>query len=63
MVSLDATARARRRPATILVIGYRRLFPGDELDRVLYPWDDHIPGGEAFAEHPPSWDWSFTARP
>jgi len=35
MVSLDATARARRRLATILVIGYRRLFPGDELDRVV----------------------------
>ncbi len=35
MVSLDATARVRRRLATILVIGYRRLFPGDELDRVI----------------------------
>jgi len=34
-----------------------------ELDRVLYPWDDHIPGGEGFADQPPSWDWSFTARP
>ena len=34
-----------------------------ELDRVLYPWDDHVPGGKAFAEYPPSWDWSFTARP
>lgn len=35
MVSLDATARVGRRLATILVIGYRRLFPGDELDRVI----------------------------
>lgn len=34
-----------------------------ELDRVLYPWDDHVPGGDAFADHPPSWDWSFIARP
>ncbi|MDB5352665.1 MAG: methyltransferase family protein [Planctomycetota bacterium] len=32
------------------------------LDRVLYPWDDHLPSGEAFADYPPSWDWSFTAR-
>src|SRR6266545_4358084 len=35
MVSLDATARVTRRLATILVMGYRRLFPGDELDRVI----------------------------
>ncbi len=33
------------------------------LDRVLYPWDDHVPGGETFADQPPSWDWCFTARP
>jgi SAM-dependent methyltransferase len=33
------------------------------LDRVLYPWDEHVPGGEAFAAYPPSWDWSFTAKP
>ena len=33
------------------------------LDRVLYPWDDHVPGGASFSEYPPSWDWSFTARP
>lgn len=38
-------------------------FASVELDRVLYPWDDHVPGGEAFADQPPSWDWSFTARP
>ena len=34
-----------------------------ELSRVLYPWDDHVPGEGAFAAHPPSWDWCFTARP
>ncbi len=31
------------------------------LDRVLYPWDDHLTFGEEFADHPPSWDWTFTA--
>jgi hypothetical protein len=34
-----------------------------ELHRVFYPWDDHMPGGGEFADQPPSWDWSFTARP
>ncbi len=34
-----------------------------ELDRVLYPWDEHITGGAEFADQPRSWDWSFTARP
>ena len=38
-------------------------FSAVELDRVLYPWDDHIPGGDDFATQPPSWDWSFAARP
>ncbi len=38
-------------------------FQSVELDRVFYPWDDHVPGAGSFAEHPPSWDWSFTARP
>ena len=33
-----------------------------ELDKVLYPWDDTITGGPAFADHPRSWDWSFRAR-
>ncbi|GIW86150.1 MAG: hypothetical protein KatS3mg108_0474 [Isosphaeraceae bacterium] len=33
------------------------------LEKLLYPWDDDIAGGAAFADHPPSWDWSFTARP
>ena len=32
-----------------------------ELTKVLYPWDDTITGGPAFAAHPRSWDWSFRA--
>jgi adenylate cyclase len=35
MLSGEATARVSRRLAAILVVGYRRLFPGHELDRVL----------------------------
>src|SRR6266571_3337746 len=35
MVSCGATERVSRRLAAILVVGYRRLFPGHELDRVL----------------------------
>lgn len=37
-------------------------FPGVELEKVLYPWDETITGGPAFADHPRSWDWSFRAR-
>jgi SAM-dependent methyltransferase len=33
------------------------------LEKLLYPWDDDIAGGAAFAEQPPSWDWTFVARP
>ncbi len=33
------------------------------LDKVLYPWDEHVPGGDAFAEAPRSWDWAFSASP
>lgn len=33
------------------------------LTKLLYPWDDDIAGGAAFADQPPSWDWTFTARP
>jgi SAM-dependent methyltransferase len=33
------------------------------LEKLLYPWDDDIAGGAAFAEHPQSWDWSFVAGP
>jgi SAM-dependent methyltransferase len=34
-----------------------------ELGQVLYPWDDNMIGGAAFADHPRSWDWFFAARP
>ena len=34
-MSGEATARVSRRLAAILVVGYRRLSPGHELDRVL----------------------------
>ena len=37
-------------------------FASIELDKVLYPWDDSIAGGAAFADHPRSWDWFFSAR-
>jgi len=33
------------------------------LAKLLYPWDDDIAGGAAFADQPRSWDWTFTARP
>jgi SAM-dependent methyltransferase len=33
------------------------------LGRVLYPWDDNVPGGAELSDHPRSWDWSFSARP
>ena len=32
------------------------------LEKVLYPWDDTITGGPAFAGHPRSWDWFFRAE-
>ncbi len=32
-----------------------------ELTKVLYPWDETITGGPAFADHPRSWDWAFRA--
>ncbi|HEV3120515.1 MAG TPA: class I SAM-dependent methyltransferase [Isosphaeraceae bacterium] len=34
-----------------------------ELDQVLYPWDENIPGGADFASLPRSWDWMFKAQP
>ncbi len=36
-------------------------FADVELTKVLYPWDDTITGGPAFAAYPRSWDWSFRA--
>jgi SAM-dependent methyltransferase len=37
-------------------------FEGIRLEKLLYPWDDDIAGGAAYAEHPPSWDWAFSAH-
>jgi len=37
-------------------------FAAVELAKVLYPWDDTITGGTAFAGHPRSWDWFFRAE-
>jgi SAM-dependent methyltransferase len=38
-------------------------FSGIRLEKLLYPWDDDIAGGALFASQPPSWDWTFQARP
>lgn len=38
-------------------------FRSIKLEQLLYPWDDSLAGGLEFADHPRSWDWSFTARP
>ena len=38
-------------------------FGSVRLVKLLYPWDDDIAGGTAFADQPPSWDWTFAARP
>ena len=38
-------------------------FSDIHLEKLLYPWDDDIAGGAAFSDHPPSWDWTFQARP
>lgn len=32
------------------------------LAKLLYPWDDNLPCGSEFTEHPRSWDWTFVAR-
>jgi hypothetical protein len=34
-----------------------------EISKVLYPWDESLPGGLDLAGHPRSWDWFFRARP
>jgi SAM-dependent methyltransferase len=36
-------------------------FMSTTLDKVLYPWDDNLAGGESLAASPPSWDWFFSA--
>ena len=33
------------------------------LEKLFYPWDETIIGGEEFAGQPKSWDWTFVARP
>jgi SAM-dependent methyltransferase len=38
-------------------------FSSVTLDQLLYPWDESLPGGPDFTDHPRSWDWAFTARP
>jgi SAM-dependent methyltransferase len=38
-------------------------FGSVELAKLHYPWDESLPCGPEFADHPRSWDWSFTARP
>jgi SAM-dependent methyltransferase len=37
-------------------------FSSITLEKLLYPWDDDIAGGDQFADQPPSWDWTFEAR-
>lgn len=32
------------------------------IQKVLYPWDDNVPGDDDLAEFPRSWDWFFQAR-
>lgn len=32
------------------------------LEKVLYPWDESLPGGEGLAGFAPSWDWFFMAQ-
>lgn len=32
------------------------------LQKVLYPWDDNLPGEDDLADFPRSWDWFFQAR-
>jgi SAM-dependent methyltransferase len=38
-------------------------FSSVKLDRVLYPWDESLPGGTTLSHHPRSWDWAFRAQP
>ncbi len=38
-------------------------FSSFTLEKVLYPWDEHVLGGGDFSDLPPSWDWCFHARP
>jgi SAM-dependent methyltransferase len=31
------------------------------LEKLLYPWDENLPHGTEFRDHPRSWDWTFSA--
>jgi SAM-dependent methyltransferase len=37
-------------------------FSDVRISKLLYPWDDNLPCGSDFVEHPRSWDWTFVAR-
>jgi SAM-dependent methyltransferase len=37
-------------------------FASVQLGQILYPWDESLPGGSEFVDHPKSWDWFFLAR-
>ncbi len=37
-------------------------FANPVLEKVLYPWDESLAGGQGLAAFPPSWDWFFLAR-
>jgi SAM-dependent methyltransferase len=37
-------------------------FTAITLSKVLYPWDESLPGGDELAGFPRSWDWFFQAR-
>jgi hypothetical protein len=36
-------------------------FTAITLSKVLYPWDESLPGGDELAGFPRSWDWFFQA--
>lgn len=38
-------------------------FRAIRLEKVLYPWDEHLTGWEDFVDQPRSWDWFFAAEP
>jgi SAM-dependent methyltransferase len=47
-------------------IEYRMIragFSEVRLDKLLYPWDNNLPGGADFTAYPRSWDWAFSALP
>lgn len=37
-------------------------FSDISMVKLLYPWDEDIPGGAAFSDQPQSWDWTVSAR-